>query len=76
VSTARRRIGSIVALLVLAAIVALAWYLTHRPAPTSGPGGPAATARGGGGRGPGAAARGAPPSTVGVANPKHPDFPV
>jgi multidrug efflux system membrane fusion protein len=77
VSPARRRIGSIVALLVLAAIVALAWYLTHRPAPTTGPGGgPSAAARGGGGRGPGAAARGAPPSTVGVANARHADIPV
>ncbi len=76
-STARRRIGSIVALLVLAAIVALAWYLTHRPAPTTGPGGgPPAAARGAGGRGPGAAARGAPPSTVGVAAATHADIPV
>src|SRR5690348_7206018 len=77
VSKARRRLGSIVALLVLAAIVALAWYLTHRPAPTNGPGGgPPAAARGAGGRGPGAAARGSPPSTVGVATAKHADIPV
>jgi membrane fusion protein, multidrug efflux system len=75
VSRARRHWGSAVALVVLAAIIALAWYLTHRPAPATGPGGaPPAAARAGGG--PGAAARGAPPSSVGVATAQHANIPV
>ena len=69
-----RRWGSVVALVVLAAVAALAWYLTHR-APASGPG------MAGGGRPPVAAAgrqaaRGAPPSTVGVATARRADIPV
>ncbi|MEO8631015.1 MAG: biotin/lipoyl-binding protein, partial [Betaproteobacteria bacterium] len=69
-NTASRRIhwwGSVVAVLVLAAIAALAWYLTHRaPAPTAGSRGAAS----------GAGARGGPPSTVGVAPVRHADIPV
>jgi len=65
-------------LLALAAIAALAWYLTHRP-PAVGPvgtgGPPGAAARGpGGGANPNA--RGGPPSTVGVAAARHADIPV
>jgi multidrug efflux system membrane fusion protein len=67
-----RWLGSAIALLVLAALLALAWYLTHRPA-AYGPGGPAAT--GGAPRG-GAAARSAPPSTVGVVRARRADIPV
>jgi multidrug efflux system membrane fusion protein len=63
--------------LVLAAIVALAWYLTHRP-PAVGPAGaggqPGAAVRGPGGAN--ANARGGPPSTVGVAAARHADIPV
>lgn len=74
----RRRhvVGSVIALLVLAAIVALAWYLTHRPAPAppGGRGVPPGTAATRGG--PGAAARSAPPSTVGVATAEHANIPV
>ena len=74
-----RRVGSAVAVLVLAAIVALAWYLTHRPPSVgnTGPGGPptsGARAPGGGAANPNA--RGGPPSTVGVAAARHADIPV
>ncbi|MGE5169617.1 MAG: efflux RND transporter periplasmic adaptor subunit [Rudaea sp.] len=73
----RRWLGSAIALLVLAALLALAWYLTHRPT-AYGPG--ATVAAGGSPRGAGtrngAAARGAPPSTVGVARARHADIPV
>jgi multidrug efflux system membrane fusion protein len=78
-----------VALLALAALAALAWYLTHRPpeapgggtaiaASGAGRGGSAPTGGpaggpGGGGRG---GARGAPPSTVGVATAARADLPV
>ncbi|KIF83354.1 efflux RND transporter periplasmic adaptor subunit [Noviherbaspirillum autotrophicum] len=58
-------IGVIVALLALAALGGLAWYLTHRPA--DGPAGP----------GPGAGRRGGPPaSTVGVAAAERAGLPV
>ncbi|MGE5651838.1 MAG: MdtA/MuxA family multidrug efflux RND transporter periplasmic adaptor subunit [Bacillota bacterium] len=57
--------GVIVALLALAALGGLAWYLTHRPA--EGPAGPGSAA----GR------RGGPPaSTVGVATAERADLPV
>ena len=79
-SSRARRWGSVVAFVVLAAIIALAWYLTHRaPAPTPGVPGTAsaAGARGKGGPGGGPAnARGAPPSTVGVAAARQADIPV
>ncbi len=69
-NTAKRRVrwwGSVVAVLVLAAVAALVWYLTHRaPVPAAGSRG-AAT---------GAGARGGPPSTVGVAPVRHADIPV
>jgi multidrug efflux system membrane fusion protein len=72
-----RRVASAVAVLVLAAIVALAWYLTHRPpaGPAGAGGQPGAAVRGpGGGANPNA--RGGPPSTVGVAAARHADIPV
>jgi multidrug efflux system membrane fusion protein len=76
-----RRVGSAIALIVLAAIVALAWYLTHRPS-TFGAngGGPVAAGKSGrpdnAPRGDAGAARGAPPSTVGVASARHADIPI
>lgn len=69
VSKSNRRkslVGIIVALLGLAALGALAWYLTHQPAPgMAGPGG----AGGPGGRSP-------PATTVGVATVGKADIPV
>ena len=82
VSRRGRSLGSLIALIVLAAIVALAWYLTHRPTPSGGnAGGPVATSKDGGsgprgGAGGPGAARGAPPSTVGVAKARHADIPI
>ena len=66
-SRRRRWLGSVVAVVVLVAIAALAWYLTHR-AP--------ATAAGGRGERNAPGARGGPPSTVGVASVRHADIPV
>ncbi|MFC7516508.1 efflux RND transporter periplasmic adaptor subunit [Herbaspirillum sp. GCM10030257] len=63
-------LGSIIALIALALLVALAWYLTH-PA-TESAGGPAAQA-GPGGSG---ARRGPPTTTVGVASVERADIPV
>ena len=74
----RRWRGSVIALSCLVLLGALAWYLTQRaPATpaggvTAGPGGPP----GPGGAGGGAAARGGPPSTVGVALARRADIPV
>jgi membrane fusion protein, multidrug efflux system len=73
VSRRARRWGSVIAVIVLAAIVALAWYLTHRP-PAIAPGNPGAAAARGGKAAPGG--RPAPPSTVGVATARHADIPV
>ena len=65
-----RIVGSLVALLVLAAIGALAWHLTHRQPATAG----GASGRGpGGGFGGGA---GGPATTVGVAAARRADIPV
>src|SRR5574337_1658953 len=65
VAPRRRWVGSVVALVLLALLGALAWYLTHRPeAPEGG-----FAARGG-------ASRGTPPSTVGTAAARHADIPV
>jgi membrane fusion protein, multidrug efflux system len=73
-SALRRRLGSVIAIAVLAAIGGLAWYLTHRPsAPPPalaggfGPGGPG---------GPGAGGRRAPATTVGVAAATQADIPI
>ncbi len=78
----RRRhwLGTLVALLAMSGLAALAWHLTHRPAAgrdtgaTAAPGGP-----GGPGMGPGAGpgrGRGGPPTTVGVAIAERADLPV
>ncbi|HEV2221029.1 MAG TPA: efflux RND transporter periplasmic adaptor subunit [Casimicrobiaceae bacterium] len=68
--TGRRRSrwsGRVIAVVGLAALAGLAWYLTHRaPAPATGGFGP--------GGNPGA--RGAPPSTVGVATASRANIPV
>jgi membrane fusion protein, multidrug efflux system len=77
-----RLVGSIVAILAMVALGALAWYLTHRtPEGAGGPG--AAGARqggapgGAGARGPGGpGGRGAPATTVGVATAEQVDLPV
>ena len=80
ISPRARRWGSVVAVLVLAALIGLAWYLTHRPAAQPGAAGAFAGAGARAGReGPGGApgaARGAPPSTVGVAAARQADIPV
>lgn len=60
-------------LVVLAALAGLAWYLTHRPATYGNGGGTRPAAAGPGGL---AGARGAPPSTVGVATARHADIPI
>jgi multidrug efflux system membrane fusion protein len=86
-SQARRRkrvIGTVIAVLAMIGLAALAWYLTHRPAGGPGAGGPpgAAGARaGGGGGGPGGGGggrggRGGPATTVGVASAEQVDIPV
>ena len=77
----RMRWGNVVAVAVLVAIAALAWYLTHR-SPASQPGNPGAAGAGqvaagaGPAAGPGPGGRGVPPSTVGVATARHADIPV
>ncbi|BDT60033.1 hypothetical protein MasN3_35270 [Massilia varians] len=79
----KRLIGTVIAVLAMAGLAALAWYLTHRPA-GEGAGGPpgAAGARGpGGGGGPGAGGggrggRGGPATTVGVATAEQADIPI
>jgi multidrug efflux system membrane fusion protein len=64
-------IGSIIAVLVMAGLGGLAWYLTHQP--KEGAGGPgAAQGPGGGGRG----GRGGLATTVGVATAELADIPV
>ena len=70
----RRWLGSVVALLVVCAVGALAWHLTHRDAP--GPAGAQAKASAPAGPGRGAGARGAAPSTVGVATAATQNLPV
>ncbi len=75
----RRRhwIGTLVAVIAMAAVGGLAWQLTHRTPASAGaadmgpgPGGPGGPP-GGGGRG-----RGGPPTTVGVATAERTDMPV
>jgi multidrug efflux system membrane fusion protein len=80
----KRLIGTVIAVLAMIGLAALAWYLTHRPAGGPGAGGPpgAAGARaGGGGGGPGGGGggrggRGGPATTVGVASAEQVDIPV
>jgi len=70
-------LGSVVAVAVLVAIVALAWYLTHRPPlPAEGSGGDRNAAGARGDRKGGGARGGGPPSTVGVATVRHANIPV
>jgi len=80
----KRLIGTVVAVLAMIGLAALAWYLTHRPA-GGGPGGPAGApgaqgpgggGQGGGGRGGGRGGRGGPATTVGVATAEQADIPV
>jgi multidrug efflux system membrane fusion protein len=76
----RRWLGSVIAIVCLALLGGLAWYLTHQPksgaaAAQGGPGGPGGPG-GSGGPGGGAGGRGAPPSTVGVAVARKADIPV
>ncbi|MBQ5939021.1 efflux RND transporter periplasmic adaptor subunit [Massilia sp. AB1] len=75
-----RIVGTVIAVLAMVGLAALAWYLTHRPAgnPAGGPaaagaapGARAAGPGGGGGRG-----RGGPATTVGVATAEQADIPV
>lgn len=75
-----RLVGSIVAILAMIALGALAWYLTHRtPEGAGGPGGAGArqggAPGGAGARGPGGG-RGGPATTVGVASAEQVDLPV
>jgi len=82
-------IGSIIAVLAMIALGALAWYLTHRTPQGAGAAGPGAAAGargaggagagpggGGGGPGGGGGRRGAPATTVGVATAEQVDIPV
>ena len=71
----RRWLGSVVAVLALVGLGALAWYLTHRPAAPVGAGAPAAGPGGGRFAG-GGGNRGAPASTVGIAAAATRDMPV
>ncbi|MES2317854.1 MAG: efflux RND transporter periplasmic adaptor subunit [Pseudomonadota bacterium] len=66
-------IGSIIAVVVMVALGALAWYLTHQP--KAGPGGPGASQGGGPGGGGGRGGRGGA-TTVGVATAELADIPV
>jgi len=78
----RRWLGTTVALLALAALAALTWYLTHRPPEAPGGGaalaasGPGRGVAGAGGPGAGRGGRGGAPSTVGVAAATRADLPV
>ena len=70
ISQRGRWIGSVIAIVGLALLGGLAWYLTHPPkTPTAGagPGGPG---------GPGGGGRGGAASTVGIARAKQADIPV
>lgn len=72
VSKRGRWVGSVIAIVGLALLGGLAWYLTHQPkTPTAGvgagPGGPG---------GPGGGGRGGAASTVGIARAKQADIPV
>jgi multidrug efflux system membrane fusion protein len=69
-------IGSIIAIVVMVALGALAWYLTHQP--KAGPGGPGGASQGGGPGGGGGGGRGGRggATTVGVATAELADIPV
>ncbi len=70
----RRWLGTVIAVALVAALGALAWHLTHKPAAGGppGPGGPA----GPGGPGGGARRGGPNATTVGVATVVHADIPI
>ena len=74
----RRWLGSLVAIICVALLGGLAWYLTHRPAAApagggfGGPGGPSRAGGPGGAR----AGRGVAPVTVGIATASRADIPV
>ena len=77
----RRWLGTVIAILLVACLAALAWYLTHKPAAGAngaqaggppGPGGPGGGGGGGGRRGGG----GQNTTTVGVAAVAHADIPI
>jgi len=69
--TKRRWLGTVIAVLLVAGLGALAWHLTHKPAGTAagarGPGGPG---------GPGGRRGGQNTTTVGVATVSHADIPI
>jgi len=73
----RRWIGTVIAVVAMAAVGGFAWHLTHKTPPRAGadlgpgPGGP-----GGPGGVPGGGRRGGPPTTVGVATAEQADLPV
>ena len=69
-----RWLGSVMALLVVAALGALAWYLTHPSTATTAAG--ASAAGGGPGGGGGRGGRGGPATTVGVAVAEQADIPL
>ncbi len=81
-SSRSKFIGSIIAVLVMAALGALAWYLTHQPkegppgAPGATAGAPGGGGPGGGGGGGGGGRRGGGATTVGVATAQQADIPV
>ena len=74
----RRGLGTLIAVVGLGALAALAWTLTHRPAVAPAPGtAPPGIPVGVGPRGPfGAGRGGAPPSTVAVVRARRADVPV
>jgi multidrug efflux system membrane fusion protein len=67
----RRWLGTTIAIVLVVALGALAWHVTHKDKAAAGAGGP------GGPGGPGGGRRGGtPPTTVGVATATHADIPV
>ena len=74
ISSRKRWVGSLVALVVVVSVGAAAWYLTHQPTKVPegavGPGGPGRPG------GPGGGGRGGSGSTVGIATAKQADIPV
>ena len=63
----RRWLGTLIALLLVAGLCGLAWWLLHRPAATPVAGGPPGGGGPGGLGGPPGGMRGGPPTTVGTA---------
>lgn len=76
----RHGVGNVIAVVLVALVAALTWYLTHRPGqPAQTGNGPRAGVAASGSRGNGAGGapgRGGPPSTVGIATARHADIPV